>query len=91
MTPSRQAYPPKPNSPSPGMNPFPASAPSKPPVSAPNNPAPNLPLTAPAQGLPPKDQTGGHDNTVANDASHGHLTPGDTIYIDREGNLKHGD
>ena len=95
MVPPKPAYQPKPNNSSPGMNPFPAPAASNPPVPMPNSsPAPTSPstFTAPAHSTPPSgDQSTGEPVNNPNDPSHGHLTPGDTIYIDREGNLKQGD
>ena len=93
MVPPKPAYQPKPSNPSPGMNPYPVPAASSPPVRTPNNPAPTSPFTAPAHDTPPSNQADKPNNQAANptDPSHGHLTPGDTIYIDREGNLKQGD
>lgn len=72
-------YQPKPSNPSPSMNPFPTAAPTA--------PAPTSPITAPA----PENQPAAPSGDAAQNASHGHLTPGDTIYIDREGNLKQGE
>lgn len=48
----------------------------------PNLPQPSMPPTSP-QSLPMSDPS--------KSASAGHLTSGDTIFIDRDGNLKQGD
>lgn len=61
------------------------------PMVAPNiNPQPTVPLAQTPTGQQ-QPGLGGGNNTSPKPAaasSHGHLTPGDTIYIDREGNLE---
>ena len=88
--PPRPAYQPKPGNPSPGMNPYapPTPGASNPTAYAPKASAPTSPISASPQSAMPTRQEGASGDNTSKDPSHGHLTPGDTIYIDREGNLK---